>query len=379
MKIIINPKKYFEENICILIISLGFFDLISEEIHEVIKYPMILFGILLFIWCCLHYEIGLKTHMFVLITILITVIEILFSEGILFTQYLWDLGICMPVALALCYCKNFNFKKWLILYVMVTIFLLYRLFTSPDYYSILYSHSRNYISVFEIFLVFLVGIVAYKKNTVLPSWIYYCTAIVCVISVGRGGILAGFILLCFHIVQNIISTNKYNNKVSKIIILVVALNLGLIIMLFFNDVIIQKIFPRFSGIGTSGDSSTIAVNKRLWMWGSYIEACMSSIKDFILGSNPYPIVLKIHYRNDFNLHNSFFMMHVFYGVFGLVFVIIKSLEFIKYLAKEKSELVFIFVTFLFRAVTDYCFPGKLSAIIIWFAIFYTMANVKKKR
>lgn len=376
MKLKISLKKYWEENIILTVIILGFIELQTEAIHNILKWPMIAMGIILFIGCYLFHRINQKISVFIVAACILAVIEVVFSEGILATQYIWDLGICMPVALSFYYARHLSLKKWVLLYVVVSVYLLLRLFSSPDFYSIFYSHSRNYISVFEIFLMFMVAIVSRKNQREIPGWIYYFTAVICVIAVGRGGILAAFLLVGFHIFQNIEATKKNNNKKVKILATLFLFFIIFLVMVFFQDIIIQKFFPRFAGSGMSGDDSDIAVNKRLWMWGAYIIACTDSIKDFFLGSNPFPILLTYHYRVDFNIHNSYLMTHIFYGILGELAVMLCTLRFLKQLLKEKSEVAIILISFLFRAITDHCFPGKLSAIVIWFVIFYALDKPK---
>lgn len=327
MKAKISINKYWEENISLLIIAFGFIELQSEAIHDILKWPMIGLGVVLLIGSYLRHRINKRISTIIILMIVLTIIEICFTDGILPTQYIWDFGICMPIALAMLYAQHTTPKKWLSLYAIVTIYLLVSLFTSPDFYTVFYNHSRNYISVFEIFLVFMAAVVAYKNNIELPGWIYYSTVIVCVVAVGRGGILAAFVLLGFHIIQNIQKEKQRGNKTAKLVMLLVAIVVGLFVFIAFQDVIIQKFFPRFARFGAAGESADGAVSKRLAMWIGYIDICTKSLKEFLLSSDPFPISIRFNYRNDFNLHNSYIMTHVFYGLIGLVGVIVYSVKF----------------------------------------------------
>lgn len=380
MRLTISFRKHWEENISLLIIILGFIELQTEAIHDVLKWPMIGLGIVALIGCYLFHKVDKKISIVILGAVLLSVIELAFSEGILATQYIWDIGICIPVALCVYYAEHVCAKKWIILYVVVTIYLVLCLMASPDHYTLFYSHSRNYISVFEIFLLLISAIISYKARSKLPNWMYYSTVITCVIAIGRGGILAGLLLYALHILYGILKEKQKGNKYTKLILLLIGVVVGFIIFIMFQDVIIQKFFPRFAKTGAAADSSDIAVNKRLLMWKTYVQSCLHSLKLFFLGTDPHPIVLKIHYRNDFNLHNSFVMTHVFYGICGLVFVIACFFSFSKRMLRENGEEVFIiFLSFIARTLTDHCFPGKLSAIVMWVAIFYGVTNCKKSK
>ncbi len=380
MRLKISFRKHWEENISLLIIILGFIELQTEAIHDVLKWPMIGLGIVALMGCYLFHRVDKRISIVIFGGIFLSVIELVFSEGILATQYIWDIGICIPAALCIYYAKHVSLWKWIFLYIAVTIYLVLRLITSPDHYSIFYSHSRNYISVFEIFLLFTYAIISYKARAKLPKWMYYSTVITCVIAIGRGGILAGLLLYVFYILYGIWREKQKGNKQAKLILLLIGVVLGFLIFIMFQDDIIQKFFPRFAKSGEAADSSVIAVNKRLLMWKSYVQSCLHSLKQFFLGTDPHPIVLKIHYRNDFNLHNSYMMTHVFYGIFGLAFLIVCFFSFSKRMLRENGEEVFIiFLSFIVRAFTDHCFPGKLSAIVIWVAIFYGVTACRKSK
>lgn len=380
MRLKISFRKHWEENISFLIIILGFIELRTEMIHDVLKWPMTGLGIVALIGCYLFHRVDKRINIVIFGVILLSVIELIFSKGTLATQYIWDIGICIPVALCIYYAKHVSPQKWIFLYIVVTIYLILCLLSSPDHYTIFYSHSRNYISVFEIFFLFVAAIISYKAGVKLPGWMYYLTVITCIIAIGRGGILAGLLLCALYIFYGIWKEKRKDNRNVKIALLLIGILVSFIIFVMFQDVIIQKFFPRFAKTGVEAKSSAIAVNKRLLMWKLYVQSCLYSLKQFFLGADPYPIVLKIHYKNDFNLHNSYMMTHVFYGICGFVFLSVCLFLFSKRLLRENGKTVFIvFLSFLVRAFTDHCFPGKLSAIVIWVAIFYGITSRRRPK
>jgi len=375
MKYKISLKKNCEGNLSFIIVVLGFIDLLSEQIHDILKWVMMALGLVLLVRLYLRHKISTKSTMVILAAAIIVMIELLLSEGILATQYIWDLSICMPTALGIVYSQQVRGQKWMILYLISTVFLVFRMITVPDHYTILYSHSRNYISVFQLFLLFLMAIIAYKNETRLPNWVYYFSAIVCVVAVGRGGILASFLILGLHIIEDLREEKRYNKKVSKLVILLVCVAVLFVIFALFHECLIEKLFPRFSNSGILADSADIARNKRILMWGTYINQCLHSLKLFLLGTDTSPIVLQIHYKVDFNIHNSYLMTHAFYGIAGFIIVIVYSIKFVKMLIKSQgTEIVIIFIGYMFRAIFDHCFPGKLSAIVIWMVVFYGSNN-----
>lgn len=367
----ISPFAHWEENLSLIIISLGFLELMTEKTHDILKWPMIGLGIVALVLCFLFHAVNSKIKWLIVSVVVLTILEILFSEGLFSTQYIWDIGICMPVGLCIYHAKKVNIKKWITLYIVVTLYLLMRLVTSPNHYNIFYSHSRNYISIFEIFLLFLTAVIANKSNDKLPEWMYYVTVIVCILAIGRGGILAGFLIFFLHLFHTIHAERDLNNKSAKILLLIIVFGFAVLCFALYKDDIIQRFFPRFSSDSIYSDASEAAASKRLLMWKAYIDACVHSLKLFVLGADPNPIVLKYRYVIDFNLHNSFIMTHVFYGIVGVVAVIKYSVRFINGFCNErKTDTVIIFLGLLFRSLFDHCFPGKLSAIAIWIVIFY---------
>ena len=370
MKICFNIRESWEENIGLTIIILAFIEMHNESIHDIIKYPMAVLGVLLLICCYLYHKPKNTIAFVIFLTIVLDVYSISFNGWILSAQYIYDLVVCIPVALAMNFAKNVNQKKWILLYIIASIDLIYLLLNSPNYYSIFYSHSRNYISVFLLFFMFMTAVVSQKNNRNLPEWMYYTTVIICVISVGRGGILSSFVLLGLFLSRKFLG-EKNSKKIKLLLIIFIVF----IFIFFYQEYILKTFFSRFIGSGGE-ESSTIAVTKRLLMWNGYIAQCVDSLYCFFLGSDPYPIVMEYHHVVDFNLHNSYFMVHVFYGLLGLGGFLFFSLRFTVNLIKEKSELSIIFISFLVRAFTDHVFPGKLCSIVIWFAVFYVLLGKK---
>lgn len=378
MKLKISIKKYWEENIALIIIALGFIELLSEGIHEILKWPMVICGILSLFACLMFHKKERKKIYIIIIAITLAAIEIVFSEGILATQYIWDIGICLPVAFCVYCAKNINLKKWIMLYSVATIFLIICFVTSPDSYQIFYNRSRNYISVFEIFLLFMASIIADKTNNKLPDWMIYTTVIVCIMAVGRGGIIASLLILVLHVLYKVHTEKYYTKKITKIVVLLIGIVSVVILFTIFQDYIIEKFFPRFGHTGIESRSSTRAVSKRLLMWSMYIDTCFHSLKMILLGANPYPITFRVNDILDFNLHNSYLMLHTFYGIIGIIVMLVYTIKFIRNFWNAKNgEIVIIFIGFLVRAFSDHCFPGCLSGIVMWIAIFYG-SNYKKR-
>lgn len=377
MKVNIALKQYWEENISLLLIILGFVDILSEEVHEVIKWPLAFLGVMaLFLCLLLHQDGRRKIHLIFAVTIIV-LIEKVFSDGIFITQYIWDLGICLSVACCIYCAKKVTVEKWLLLYTLVAVFLFYGFITSLDSYMIFYRYSRNYISVFLIALLFFVSIISDKAHAVLPNWIIYTTVGLSVMAIGRGGIIASLVILAMHIF-NKVKNKDYSSRKNQLeaFYLFFGFIILAIVLLVYHDSLINTFFPRFGDAGKANNSD-YAYLARLMMWKEYINVCLQSSTSFVLGANPYPITGKYLILPDFNLHNSYLILHAFYGIFGVVGFLCYTIKYIKLNIKNKQvETVIVLIGFLVRSLTDHCFPGCLTGIIMWIVIFYGSDKVQ---
>lgn len=365
-------KKHWEENVCLLIIILCFIELLSKRLHDILKWPMAFLGIFLLFGCMFQHKAARKKATVILGAFLLSGLELVFSEGILFTQYMWDLCICMPVALGIYCTKHVNPRKWIVLYCVVSAYLLIRLYLAPDRYTVFYSHSRNYISVFLIIMMFLNALIADKAGKRLPGWMIYVSVITSILSIGRGGIVACMFIAGLYLLYQVHKTNYSDNKKVKILCLMILTLVLVIAFIAFGEEIIEKIFPRFGKASAAANSSSNAVIARFRMWELYVQGCFHSANSFIWGMDPARPIYEVRKVIDFNLHNSYLQLHTFYGIIGFFFAMFCAMRFLyRYYRMGKMEIVILFLGYLLRCLTDQCFPGVLSGIGLWAAIFFS--------
>jgi hypothetical protein len=185
----------------------------------------------------------------------------------------------------------------------------------------------------------------------------------------RGGIIASGILFALTFIRKITFVKEKEwFKKRKIFIysLIFCLCLLAIVFLTLNA---TKLFSRFF------EAEEYSIT-RSDMWKEYVTATVSSVKNILLGPplTTCPLILE----EGYNIHNSYFMTHSYMGIVGFLTVIAGGVGYLVLCIKEKEyDLLFLAITFLVRAMTDYLFPMLFCDCIILFMIIKVGMEVKR--
>jgi len=251
-----------------------------------------------------------------------------------------------------------NHKVFIYFIYLILLFFLYQIITENNPNEI-FNTSRNYISVL---LIIGVGyyIISCVQNNITPSiLIMIFSLIIAIWATGRGGIIAFSILLIFMpFVVNLKRSYR---------ILLFVLIVSLITYSFYNfyDLLFEFGLGRFDNLGLEGDRSTMNSN--------YLNNIFSSFHDFIFGS----YLMDIPSIVEGNPHNSFIRMHVYYGIFGFIWLISLLLfTAIRLFLKRNFLYLLLLIVLLIRSSVDsVAFHGPFDPII--FFIIFNEFNKKK--
>lgn len=273
------------------------------------------------------------------------------EDGVLTFQYF---GIALvPVFYRL------DYKLYMFINYFIIVFFLYFIISgvAPDD---IFSVSRNFVSV-----LLLIGtgyhIISCYQNDKRPSVLLLLLSLfVTIWSMGRSGIIIYLLLLVLY---PFMLNFKFQYKMLYILVIV---GISIFIVDYFSDTLFEAAIYRFESMGLEDVRSTM--NK------DYLDATFASPLYFLIGA---PLtMIKSMADVDYNPHNSFIRLHIFYGLFGfllLVFSIIVAL--FKYLMNKKYLLIVLFIVFLFRSSVDStAFHGPLDPLVFFF-IFYPLKNV----
>ena len=278
--------------------------------------------------------------------------------------------VSLPIAYLLC---NVHINR----YVAIAFFYLVLLYTviqiiladPKELYRIFAASSRNYISVLLIACTFPYYLACSRTQTEVSIFPALLSFLVSFYVQSRGGIIASGILFGLTIIRRIylVREEDWYKKRKKLIyfLITVVLLLGIVFLIHNSAKYLSRFFKT--------EEYPIT---RLDMWKEYVTVTGSSINNIILGPplTTCPLILEEAY----NSHNSYFMTHSYMGIVGFLVVMVGGIGYLVLCIKKKEyALLFLSITFLIRAMTDYLFPMLFCDCIILFMILKVWIEVKE--
>lgn len=320
----------------------------------------IIAGFVLFTRCISRF--GLKKHFFYFIVAL-SFFGILNNTLIGQSKLAYvftTLFVFFPVAIVFSHIERFsvNFWKWNI--ILLYAFILYRyLLVNPG--RVFYNQSENYLSFYVTFFLFLLTLVLDKEGKRIPFVIVIAYFVSCVIGLGRGGILAGAFYLIAQYCQRFI-----NNR-SVLFVGILLLTIFMALFIKNIDYILEHYLTKFM---TGSKSLVDVTNSRQEIVDEYLKLLTgkSALKHIMFGVNADNIYAT--YTLQRNLHNSFLMLHAYFGLAALYIIWLS----IKDVFRKRFDLSIICITFFIRAISDTFFLNEVGMIIP----LYLMADYWKR-
>lgn len=273
-----------------------------------------------------------------------------FEDGILSFQYL---GIALvPVFYKLNYklYKNIN-------YIIILFFVYYIVKAVPP--DEIFLVSRNFISVVLLICTGYQIIASYQNDKQPSILLVFLSLIIAIWSIGRSGISLYIVLLaCLPFISNI----KF---VYKIVFILLIVTVSLSLFYYFYDTLFETAISRFTVMGFEDIRETVNQD--------YVAATFSSPLYVLMGAPLAPI--KSMAFVDFNPHNSFIRLHIYYGFFGFITVISAIIfTLFKYFVKKNYLFLITFAVLVFRSAVDSTsFHGPLDPLIF----FFVFSSLKK--
>lgn len=357
-------KEYFFQIISILMFFLLIFMKVSQSIKSISEIILIVLGIILLIYSLLISNDRNKIIIYLLFISMFAFMNMFIIGALDFKYILKFIIIHTPISLTMVYSKHKCPLLWKSLFWIVALFLLSRILF-VDHYRIFYDTSSNMVS---IYLIILLWMYEYQlcddfKHICRPNIIYsFAIFILSILSQGRMGILTSAFLLIMMIFSRYFLDKKesYYTRVAKQIAIVLIFVVILIyIKINFTEIIV-KYLPRFSIANSYDTSSSNAI--RISFLRDYIKGC-GNIINFLFGLNFSQTSHLANYEKG-NVHNSYLMIHSYFGIFGLLLFLFVQIKSMKYLWDSKQYYMFFtLVTFAIRIITDYCVPGNVGDIM----------------
>lgn len=278
--------------------------------------------------------------------------------------------ISLPIAYLLC---TVSISRCVALYFfyLVFIFTVIMIFLSnpEELYRIFAASSRNYISVLLIGCTFPYYLACSRANMEVSIFPALLTFPVSLYVQSRGGIIASGLLFALTFIRKIyiVKEKDWFKKRKKMFYFSITVVLLLVVVFFvYNS---NRLFSRFF----ERESYSIT---RSDMWKEYLMVTGSSLRNLFLGTPliTCPLIMEEAY----NIHNSYFMTHGYMGIIGFLAVIAGGIGYLCLCIKKKEyNLLFLSITFLVRATTDYLFPMLFCDCIILFMIINFGMEIKR--
>ncbi|QWB95439.1 hypothetical protein KHQ89_05660 [Mycoplasmatota bacterium] len=249
-----------------------------------------------------------------------------------------------------------------VFYCVIYILTFYSFGNSFD--SIFVNASRNYVSVYLLFFIFMYYVSNYKENTIniLPSVLFFLLS---VFAIGRTGILVSRVLVLLTLMWNTRNSTYFKKLINLIIIIIIV-----IIIVFIQSDFYKVVFSRFF------ETSNLTLGGRLTIWKEFYEKLFDSILNFLLGPKLDQIPLAVYF--DFNLHNSFLNLYSRYGFIIFVIVLMLMVNSLLSMLKRKEILLLIIsLIFIMRASTDLLFSYYYGDVLMYFLVLYSLNKTNK--
>lgn len=356
------------ELVCVILIFLSFQQYIGISSGMIFKVFRLILSCLIWIYILFKTVIDEKELMIIILFGAYTIIFSLIGNGSYQVALFY-----LPISIFLLKTEKVNRILWYALSLIIFAITFNAWMHSPNKYILFSTMSRNYVSVFALFSLGLLNLVFEKDDKELPILFAIINFAVCISAIGRGGILEGAIVLILFGAKWIFNKGEKRSKkrVMKILAVTVALIIMSIIVCANLEYIKMTYFGRFFGAETSATSSSLY---RMDILSNYLDACKNSFRVLFFGENAADF-----FSVNANLHNSYFQLHSQFGLAGILFIIIGSINSIRFLYKNKLwSSAIIFIGILIRAATDWCFPGFPMEILVLYYIFRPYINNKTR-
>lgn len=278
--------------------------------------------------------------------------------------------VSLPIAYLL-YTVNINWRVAISFFYIVFIFTVINIILADpaELYRIFAASSRNYISVLLIACVYPYYLACdrdCREVSIFPALLLF---LVSLYVQSRGGIITSGILFILTFIRRIylVKEQEWFKRYKKIIcfIFFLILLLGMAFLILNATKVLSRFFEAEEYSITRED-----------MWKEYLTVTGSSVRNIILGP-PLATCPLIQEEAD-NIHNSYFMVHSYMGIVGFLTVIVGGIGYLVLCVKEKEySLLFLAITFLVRAMTDYLFPMLFCDCIILFMIIKVVMEIKR--
>lgn len=357
-KIKLNKKLFYNTMVLLAFLSLDFFYFYSS------KYVLLILSFLLALASFFFFveQKALINSKLLIVLVLITISSlfniIVIGNHTVFTFIYLLLSFFSGLFFL---SDSISERTFLIATYLGIMLILIKYISVGDMNEIFSNSSRNYVSVLLLYSLTMYYIKAEKKIRILPALM---TFIVCVIAIGRGGIISSGLLLVFVILIKLYK--KRNSSYIMLFFLLLSFFIAIFIAILtdYYTFEISVLFERFAERGMKDTG-------RIPIWRGYLLRSIENGVYFTFGA-PIDSIPEAMKWNG-NLHNSFLFIHAYNGILLFATVIMLIIYSITKAINERNMIyVACFLTFIIRGFLDAVFwgSGLGTPVFMAFLLFY---------
>ncbi len=245
-----------------------------------------------------------------------------------------------------------------IYYYSIVLFFCYQIFiVNNQPHNLFVSSSYNYVSVLMLNVTVLLYLSYYTNGKKVPLYPAIITLAICLWGIGRGGIIAAFVLLF-----GLLLVKK---KGKRYIFSAILLITFMIYMIYDIDLdnILQNI-----GFGKFYKRDFINDEPRFEILMAYLNEI--NVKSFFFG---FDVKNLINIYQTGNLHNSFLNAHSMIGLGAFILFFIGILS-VQNSLKKNPTIAVLIITIVIRALTDDILLFEMFDYILFLLIYYSFKN-----
>ena len=251
---------------------------------------------------------------------------------------------------------------------LVTLGLIYNYDDLDPLGSIIPWVSRNGITSVLLVCQIAFCFVSYLYNKKFPLLSLVLVVILCFYGSGRGSIIVSVLLLLFGAILNVINSKSFKLKIFALIFIS-----GLFFFLISNSETIIMLENIEEGLNKTQFGQGFTDEARTGMMDEYLSKL--NFYNSFMGASYKDTSIEKSFAN--NPHNSFIRLHSYYGIFGIV-ILLMVLGSILIANKNKSvkfSLLVLLLLLLFRAYTEpILFPSPLDFFFLFMIALYFRKN-----
>lgn len=282
---------------------------------------------------------------------------------------LWIWAFAGPASVLLLF--RVSYKSFLLYFLVIAVVVGAAMLRGVDPSSFFSNSSRNGVSAYAVLSVGLYCLYKKSQTNRTPIVAPFVALLVCLFGEGRSGLVCGVLLCAACLLSYLISDRGMMALRAAVVVMVAAIALYVVLTAF--DDLLMVLMNRFEKEGLNSSRPKI--------WATYLSLVKESPLNVLAGAPMNDSAYLV--RWGLNLHNSFFMLHAKFGLFGLLCVVVGLFGCCCRLLRNWDLFsIGVIIVVIVRCSLDWCaFTGTYDVLflLLIFSTYIKQGAAEKKR